>query len=137
MTIQRRTGIARMGDMRTIYAIRHNPTGKVYVGSSTQVDRRIRGHILNLRRGVHPVEAMQEDYYRFGEDYSFYILERCPKDVQQLIRREYLWMDVLHTRDPERGYNYKDWTNPFDITTLPKYNVQLPNHTNGREKNDD
>lgn len=43
---------------RTIYAIRHNVTGRVYVGSSAAPIKRIRSHLNALRRGKHNNSAL-------------------------------------------------------------------------------
>lgn len=53
---------------RTIYAIRHNVTGRVYVGSSAAPIKRIRSHLNALRRGKHNNSAMQSDFDLYGDD---------------------------------------------------------------------
>ena len=59
---------------RTIYAIRHNVTGRVYVGSSAAPIKRIRSHLNALRRGKHNNSAMQSDFDLYGDDYSAFYL---------------------------------------------------------------
>ena len=98
---------------RTIYALRHNPTGRIYVGSSKNVKLRAMSHLYNLRSSKHPNLAMQEDFDRYGEDYTCYVLERIETYAHR--NHEYLWMEALHTRDPEHGYNFKDQKAEFDL----------------------
>lgn len=91
---------------RTIYAIQHKPTGRIYIGSSKDAKERCKTHIGALRRGKHPNALMQEDYNKHGEDYSFYILGEITSYDQKI--REYEWMERLRTYDPACGYNGKD-----------------------------
>lgn len=91
---------------RQIYAIRHEPTQKMYIGSSANVCSRFKAHISHLRRGTHPVEDMQADFDRYGGDYQLFILG----EIQTFSERslEYGWMIRYATYDRRHGYNYKD-----------------------------
>lgn len=89
-----------------VYAIQHKPTGRIYVGSSQNVQDRIYTHIRDLKRGAHPVELMQEDADKYGCDYEFFILDKYESCFDSAV--EYKWMEKLNTGDPECGYNYKD-----------------------------
>lgn len=91
-----------------IYAIRHNVTGKIYIGRSASPAERYRHHLNRLRRGAHSVEDMQRDFDLYGEDYTFRILDevRCGEPTG----KEAHWMHVYQTRDRRYGYNYKDQT---------------------------
>ena len=91
---------------RTVYAIRHNVTNRVYIGSSSRVDQRLKNHILALRRRAHPVEDMQEDFDKYGEDYTFTILEVIT-DCNDC-DKEYEWMEKYQSHIRGIGYNYKD-----------------------------
>ena len=91
---------------RKIYAIRHNITNRVYVGSSKNVDIRLRKHINDLRAHNHSVEDMQEDFDRYGEDYTFTILEDIFEHEDRL--KEYEWMEKYQSHIRGIGYNYKD-----------------------------
>lgn len=99
-----------------VYALRHNPTGKIYVGSTLNVDERIQQHILALRNNRHNVPNMQNDYNKFGEDYSVCILQDHLLPDALRTKFEHLYMTILGTRDPEKGYNYLDITNDFDLS---------------------
>lgn len=95
----------------TVYAIRHNPTGKIYVGSTKHLETRLRQHISALMGGRHSIEQMQKDCDEYGADYSFCILACLNCGSGFFINRiESLYMTILGTRDPARGYNYKDPT---------------------------
>lgn len=91
-----------------VYAMKHNVTGRVYVGSTTHSPvARCRQHIKLLRQHRHNVEAMQADFDSYGENYSVYLLEVYPGFGRISEGR---WMDMLGTKNKERGYNYKDKT---------------------------
>lgn len=44
------------------YILKHQPTGKFYVGSSVDCARRVTAHVGQLRRGDHPVSELQSLY---------------------------------------------------------------------------
>ena len=93
------------GYPRGVYVIQHIPTGKVYVGSSVNPDHRIKQHLLALRRGGHVVEDMQADYDRYGEDYSFTVIDSIASPSER--HKEYDWMEKYGSYRRECGYNYK------------------------------
>ena len=91
---------------RKVYAIRHNTTNKVYIGSSCNVDRRFLQHLYALRSHGHPVADMQKDFDEHGEDYTMTILDTI-KDASES-EKEYKWMETYQSFVPNTGYNYQD-----------------------------
>lgn len=91
---------------RSIYAIQHNITKRIYIGSSANPETRYLNHLYRLRAGHHDVEEMQRDYNEYGEDYSLFILEEIKKWEERV--KEYEWMRKYNSTDKEFGYNYKD-----------------------------
>lgn len=91
---------------RTVYAIRHNITNRVYVGSSCHIDNRLKNHIYALRNHNHKVEDMQADFDRYGEDYTFTILDEIVEFQDRF--KEYEWMMKYQSNIRGIGYNYKD-----------------------------
>lgn len=91
---------------RQVYAIRHNPTQRMYIGSSADVKRRINNHMKALRNGSHTVGDMQKDFNVHGEDYSFFILDEIKTWADR--SKEYFWMKKYNTCTRGVGYNYKD-----------------------------
>lgn len=91
---------------KKIYAIQHNATKRIYIGSSGDVDGRYRSHIYALRKGKHPVEDMQDDFNRYGEDYSVFLLGEIHSRADK--RTEYEWMVRYRSHIRGYGYNYKD-----------------------------
>lgn len=107
---------------RVVYAIRHVPTGKVYVGSTANITLRVAQHLTSLWRGDHPVDAMQIDFDDRGDGYEVYLLDSISGMGERY--KEYLWMDALNTRDPECGYNVKDRGRLADLSK--KKPIPLP-----------
>lgn len=106
---------------RTVYAIRHDPTGKIYVGSSSMLDHRINNHMNTLRANKHQCKAMQADYNEFGGSYTVFILDEIIRYEDKDL--EYVWMERLQTRDPAKGYNGKDNKKPFDLEDCEKIRI--------------
>jgi group I intron endonuclease len=85
-----------------IYAIRNKITGKYYVGSAVECEKRWSVHLCHLRRGTHHSVKLQRAWNKYGSQaFRFRILEQCKKD--ELARREQYWMD--HYDAYRRGYN--------------------------------
>lgn len=91
---------------RVVYAIMHNKTKKIYIGSSKNASARYVSHIQALRKGKHIVEEMQSDFERFGEDFSLFIIDEIKEPSQ--CDKEYEWMEKYKTYNKTYGYNYKD-----------------------------
>lgn len=108
-----------IGEYKQIYAIKHNITNRCYVGYSQSPEYRIKDHLAALKRHSHPSSKMQEDFEKYGENYSFYGLELVPDETliisENPYRRYYLpklreaaWMDKLNSI--KNGYNHQDKT---------------------------
>lgn len=93
---------------RKVYAIQHNVTKRIYIGSSCNVTTRYQNHMFALRRGKHVIEDMQEDFDKYGEDYSLFILDECFSSSDK--NKEYEWMLKYNSFVRGIGYNYKDHT---------------------------
>lgn len=91
---------------RIVYAIQHNITKKIYIGSSSDVPVRYWNHIYRLRNGRHGIEDMQKDFDEYGEDYSLFILDKIANFQER--EKEYQWMRIYGSNIKEKGYNYKD-----------------------------
>lgn len=82
--------------MVIIYALKCRVNGKVYVGSTKKLPKRIREHRSLLRRGLHSETELQQDWSLHGEaEFSFYELETFVYDESLETRRsaELKWME--------------------------------------------
>lgn len=91
---------------RTVYAIQHKPTGRIYVGSTNDLDARLKAHMGALKAGKHPNKLMQEDYNLHGGDYEVFVLDEY--DSYETRSTEHEWMEELNTGDERIGYNSRD-----------------------------
>jgi len=98
----------RMG----VFQIRNLATGKIFVGSSTNLDAIWNRHRFQLNFGSHPNEAIQKDWKELGEEnFRFEILSEIkPKDGEQSdYAREVKLLEALYLEElapfGERGYN--------------------------------
>ena len=88
-----------------VYMIRHNVTGRMYIGRSENVPLRIKQHFWQLRAGKHPIEDMQNDFEVYGNDFTVSILGEVDNDHLKL---EIEMMDKYNSTTRGVGYNYKD-----------------------------
>lgn len=95
-----------MNTPKKVYAIQHNVTKRIYIGSSSDVNARYWSHIHLLRAGKHNVEDMQADFDKYGEDFSLFILEEITSFTDRAL--EYDWMEKYQSHIRGKGYNYKD-----------------------------
>lgn len=116
-----------------IYAIRCTENGRIYIGSSTNLDNRLKTHFRDLKarekrgavrdengksKGIFPEGSLwQEDFNKYGEKaFEIYVLEEdVPKRSRQ--EREDYWIEEYKACDPEHGYNQRR-------ERLPKFKIQ-------------
>lgn len=87
-----------------IYMIQHNVTNRMYIGRSQDVERRIYQHFTMLRAGQHPIEDMQDDFKKYGDNYTITILGEATAENGLEIKM----MDKYQSCVRGIGYNYKD-----------------------------
>lgn len=77
-----------------IYAIIHVESGKLYIGSASNIYSRWRTHKSELRRGLHHSPHLQNAWNKYGESaFQFTVIEACLKDAVILCSREQHWLD--------------------------------------------
>lgn len=91
---------------RTIYAIQHNKTKRIYIGSSADVPTRYWNHIYRFRSGKHNIKDMQKDFDDFGEDFSLFILDEINSYADRI--KDHEWMKKYQSYIRGKGYNYND-----------------------------
>lgn len=92
-----------------IYQIVNKTTEKRYVGYTSNIRQRLKGHVSDLTLGKHPNDYLQKAWDKYGpHDFTLLVLEECGKTM--LCLREDYWVNILMTTDRYRGYNI----NPTD-----------------------
>lgn len=87
-----------------VYLIRNTVNGKVYVGSSSNVEKRFGDHKRHLRRGAHTSCHLQEAWKLYGEE-SFVFTLKMECEENRLLEVEQEYMDLYLSSDGDCGYN--------------------------------
>jgi len=93
---------------RVVYMLRNTITNKCYVGSTSNLECRLKFHLSSLKNGTHSVEDMQADFDEYGDHFQVFILDTILQFNDRI--KEYEWMRKLSTNNRQFGYNYKDPT---------------------------
>jgi len=87
-----------------VYCIRNVVNGKIYIGSSVNVKRRLQAHRYTLRVNKHKNAHLQSAWIFYGKDcFDFVALEYVGE--QKLLATEQKWMNLLDSCNPANGYN--------------------------------
>ena len=94
-----------------VYQIRNVVNGKIFLGSSKNLDGIFNRHRFGLANGVHSNKDLQKDWNDSQENFAFEILEQLKPDddplhdyTEELQIMEELWLEKLQPYQ-ERGYN--------------------------------
>lgn len=109
---------------KTIYAIQHNITKRIYVGCSLHYEKRIREHICHLRNSKHTNKEMQRDFNLYGEDYSYFVIERNVP-FSGCFDREKMWMSILKSNEINTGYNLMKAESAKKLSDFEKVEVRI------------
>lgn len=89
-----------------VYMIHNKVNGRKYIGSTTDINRRIKTHKRELERGSHNNRFMQKDYDEAGpNNFDYVILE---KDIKEdlLTAYEKYWIYKHNSIVMYLGYNF-------------------------------
>ena len=89
-----------------IYLIRNLINGKVYVGKSINIYKRIIAHICGLtaKRNKEENPHFIAAWHKYGKDaFQYIVLEECL--VNELSEKELYWMQKYNSIDSNKGYN--------------------------------
>ena len=78
---------------------------KFYIGSSTNIDRRLKEHTSLLKRNKHLNKRLQKDWNKYGEkNFRFEIIETI-NNINKLSVREQWWIDNTGCCNRKIGFN--------------------------------
>lgn len=106
MIINRKQWYSKSG----IYAMRNLVNGKIYIGRSTNIYRRLICHrsSLNAKFRKHENEHLINAWNKYGEEnFECFVLEYVEPIEELLIEKELLWMDIFESTKSEKGYNLR------------------------------
>lgn len=88
-----------------IYKITCIATNKVYIGSSSNLNRRKREHYGLLRKNTHGNVYLQHSWNKYKEENFIFLNIETGVEVSILYERERYWIDYYKALEPEFGYN--------------------------------
>lgn len=89
-----------------IYLIRNLINGKVYVGKSINIYKRIIAHICGLtaKRKKEENSHFISAWHKYGKNaFEYIVLEECC--FEKLSEQEVYWMNFYNSNDSKKGYN--------------------------------
>lgn len=87
-----------------IYKIINKQNGKIYIGQSVNIIKRLNAHKNTLKENKHNNIHLQNSYNKYGKDsFEYIIIEKC--DENKLTERELYWINYYQSHDNELGYN--------------------------------
>lgn len=89
--------------MQGIYYIKNKTNGKIYIGSSKNIEKRIKQHKNDLINNKHKSQWLQFDYNKYGSEYFEYEVLEEVMDNKDLLKREKYYIEKYETID--KGYN--------------------------------
>ena len=118
-------------DMIGIYCIKNKINGKVYIGSSNNIERRFRRHRTELNTKRHSNKHLERAYQRDGEEnFDFIILEICLEE--ELISKEIFYINKYEALDNTKGYNLSIPIKHPTITSNSNYRSILSEAKKGK-----
>lgn len=88
-----------------IYSITHVDSGRVYIGSATNIQSRWGYHRASFRTGKNCSPYLKNAWDKYGEAaFKFDIIEIVP-DKNDLLKREQYWIDYYDAANREKGFN--------------------------------
>lgn len=111
-------------DYRFVYAIQHNVTKRIYIGSSAN-PKRIKQHFNALKRGDHQNASMQKDCDDNGFNFTAYLIETFPAHGNSYTERERFWINAFHSDNEQYGYNSPLWFSKYQLCNFPKFDEDV------------
>ena len=126
-----------MTKIQGIYSIFNIITGKIYVGSSKSVSRRLSAHRSDLKNNKHANQSLQNSYNKYGSDVFEFKLIYSVFDSANLIETENELISQFNNTkqfdkiDREKLFNTQ-WANKTGCVDPDNYKKGISHHLYGR-----
>jgi group I intron endonuclease len=90
-----------------IYQILNKINGRVYIGSSKNLEKRLAQHRYELKKGIHHNKFLQNDFNKLGKDFSnveFSVIEN-EENFEKRLELEYKYIS-LSSKEKDSCYNH-------------------------------
>lgn len=90
-----------------IYQITNLKSGKLYIGQSVDIQKRIKDHLYELNHGIHANRYLQAAWNKYGEsNFVFSTLELISEE--HLTERERYWVNFYGGYESDKLYNLRE-----------------------------
>lgn len=119
-----------------VYQILNTKTGKMYIGSATNIFKRLKWHKYTLYKNKHHSILLQRAWNKYGDNcFIFNILEET--NIDDLLKIEQLWLDASKCYIPKFGYNiYKIAGSPSGYKPTKEAIEKSASKNRGRKDSD-
>lgn len=105
-----------------VYMIQNLTNGKMYIGQSTNITKRLANHANQLHSGKHIIRELQSDY-NSGNQFTYKVLFKVDTDSRDYMRKLLITMEHEHLMLHDRTLLYnQDFTEPYIWNTI----IQIP-----------
>lgn len=101
--------------MSGIYQIYNPINNKRYIGSSINVERRLKEHLRNLEKNRHCNDHLQSAYNKYKDVLQFQFLEECEPDECLIFEQYYLDYYKSYIRELRNPTSNKMVKNQYDL----------------------
>lgn len=109
-----------------VYMIQNIVNGKMYIGSSKNINKRFIEHRLHLRKNKHYNTHLQRAWNKHTENnFKFIILEEISFDKSKLKNLEQKYLDIYKPYDHEIGYNMRKHANSCAVANKCNYTSEF------------
>jgi GIY-YIG catalytic domain len=115
-----------------IYAIVNLKSGKVYIGSASNMSMRMSRHRRDLASGMHSNHLLQSDWNALHDPtlWMFTILQ-LTVNLQEVEQR---WVDFYDSSNPEKGYNLHSRPRTMTSTSRKRVSFVARSSVGGNKK---
>ena len=97
--------------MQGVYKIQNTINGKLYIGSSVNIERRFKSHKKELNEKTHNNIYLQNAWNKYGEDSFVFEVIEIVNDRETLREREQYYIEIYNSANHAHGYNILSNTN--------------------------
>ena len=118
-----------MESVQGVYHILNLVNGKVYIGSSVNINRRFYSHKWELNNNSHVNCHLQNAWNKYGEhNFEFKIIEKVDGSYDDLLKAEQKWIDYFESYNRDKGYNiskYASGSGGYEVSDETKEKLRI------------